>query len=195
MKIRFLAFAISVAAWMVCHASAQVTQVQTVQLPTFHFFGTSTTVVVPTQGTISMGSIGGSTRTRFDRVGSGTVGVDSFSGGLLLSATVIDLAEMDRAVLAEAARRRGADVDVLGRPVDVDRISARPIAIHPVERQRAATYLRRGRTAEAAGQPEVAKVFYRRVVKHGSAREKRIAEARLTQIESAQAARHNEKVR
>jgi len=188
MKTRYLALVF--AATIVAPAKAQITYQQTVQLPTFHYFGVSTTVVVPTRGTVSLGSIGGSTRTRFDRVGNRSLGTSSFSGSLSMSATVIDLAEMDREVLAEAARRRGADVDVMGRPVD-----AEPNAVNWLENQRAATYLRRGRTAEVAGQPEVARVFYRKVVKNGNSREKRMAEASLTRIDSAQVARHNEKVR
>ncbi|TWU28050.1 hypothetical protein [Bythopirellula polymerisocia] len=180
MKARCLALLLSTT--MFSYSNAQVTQVQTVQLPTFHYFGVSTTVVVPTRGTVSLGSIGGSTRTRFDRVGSRSVGTSAFAGGLSVSATVIDLAEMDREVLAEAARRRGAKHDVLGRPVDTS-------ATNWLEAQRAATYLRRGQTAEGAGQAELARVFYRRVAKHGSESERQIAEARLTAIESSLAVR------
>lgn len=179
MNTRYLA--ISLLTMMVVPASAQVTYQQTVQLPTFHYFGVSTTVVVPTGGSVSLGSIGGSSRTRFDRVGNRSIGAGFFNGGLSMSATVIDLAEMDRQVLAEAARRRGADIDVLGRPVN-----SAPKAVNWLESQRAATYLSRGRNAEAAGQPEVARVFYRKVVNHGSVKEKQIAEASLKRIGSSQ---------
>lgn len=190
MKSRFLLLALLLTTVIVCPASAQVTSVQTVQLPTFHYVGVSTTVVVPTRGTVSLGSIAGSTRTRFDHVGNRSCGVDSFSGGLTVGATVIDLAEMDREILAEAARRRGAKFDVLGRPVELD-----PIAANSVESERAATYLRRGRTAEMAKQPAAARVFYRWVAKHGSTEERQLARVKLSQLDSAQAEVPNAKVR
>jgi hypothetical protein len=165
---------------------AQVIQQETVQLPTFHYFGVRTTVVVPTRGTIPLGSVtrSGQMRTRFDKVGSSFNMVRDV-GGISLGATVIDNAEIDRQLLAEAARRRGAKVDVLGRPVDdnplVDQQALRPAPIidRPRSRVGADVYLRRGRDAELARQPEVAKVFYRRAAKLGNAVEKRAAEERL----------------
>ncbi len=188
--MRTRCYALLLSTLIVCPVTAQVIYEQTVQLPTFHFFGVSTTVVVPTQGTVSLGSIGGSTRTRFDRVGSSFVEANSFTGGLTMNATVIDFAEMDRAVLAEAARRRGADFDILGRPVSLSSI------VHEsAESQLGAKYLRRGRNAEATGQPEAARVFYRRVLKHGTRRERQIAEERLEHIDGALAAQVNEKLR
>lgn len=148
-------------------AEAQVIQQQTVQLPTFHYFGVSTTVVVPTRGTIPLGGVtyGGITRTPYDKVGSS---FERFSATnqLSLGATVIDHNEIDRALLAEAARRRGANVDILGRPIEV------------VDGD---VYLRRGREAERTGQVEVAQVFYRRAAKLGSA----AAQERLAQLERA----------
>ncbi len=153
-------------------AQAQLVQQQTVQLPTLHYFGVTTTVVVPTRGAISLGGVTYSThgRTRFDKVGS-SFDSGSHIGDLSMTATVIDNSEIDRALLAEAARRRGAKFDVLGRPVEsVD----------------GDVYLRRGRDAEASGQPEVAKVFYRRATKLGNAVAKRAAEDRLAALERVQ---------
>jgi hypothetical protein len=176
---------------------AQVIQQQTVQLPTFHYFGVQTTVVVPDQGSIPLGGVtyGGSTRTRFDRVGP-NYGYGQFNEtlGLSLSATIIDHDEMDREVLAEAARKRGAKFDVLGRPVDEDQPKARqalasPRIDQPRERVGGTTYLRRGREAEVARQPELAKVFYRRAAKLGNAIEKRTAEERLAAIAGEDSAR------
>jgi hypothetical protein len=154
---------------LISESHAQLVQQQSVQLPTFHYFGVTTTVVVPTRGTISMGGVTSSTRgrTRFDKVGS-SFDRTSQVGGLSMSATVIDNSEIDRALLAEAARRRGAKFDVLGRPIEsVD----------------GDVYLRRAREAEASGQPEVAKVFYRRAAKLGNALAKRAAEERLATLE------------
>ena len=105
---------------------------QTVQLPTFHVFSVSTTVVVPDRGTAYLGGVSRSHRTsnslstplfgRLPGVGRGFMngGISSSlsASGASVSATIIDHDSIDRALLADAARRRGAKVDVLGRPVD-----------------------------------------------------------------------------
>jgi hypothetical protein len=181
-----------------CTNQAQVIQQQTVQLPTFHYFGVQTTVVVPDRGSIPLGGVsyGGSSRTRFDRVGP-NYGYGQFNEtlGLSMSATIIDHDEMDRAVLAEAARKRGAKFDVLGRSVDEDQPMARqalapPRIDQPRERVGGEVYLRRGREAEVKRQPELAKVFYRRAAKLGNTVEKRTAEERLAALGEQQAPRH-----
>jgi hypothetical protein len=157
---------------MLGSAEAQIIQQQTVQLPTFHYFGVSTTVVVPTRGTIPLGSVtrAGSFRTPYDKYGS-SFGRFSEVNQLSMGVTVIDHNEIDRALLAEAARRRGAKFDVLGRPV----------LGRPVESVDGDVYLRRGRDAELSGQPEVAQVFYRRAAKLGNA----VAAERLAQLDIA----------
>ena len=66
--------------------------------------------------------------------------------------------------MAEAARRRGANVDILGRPI---------------ETVNGDVYLRRARDAELTSQVEVAKIFYHRAAKLGS----KVAEARLAQLD------------
>lgn len=168
---------------------AQVIHQQSVQLPTFHYFGVQTTVVVPAQGTIPLGSVtrAGQRRTRFDRVGS-SFGTTIDTGGLSMGVTVIDHHELDRRLLAEAARRRGANVDVLGRTVEKDLGVPQPlhppILSPPREKVAAEVYLRRGRNAELAGQTEIAKVFYRRAAKLGNAVEKRAAEDRLALLQA-----------
>lgn len=168
---------------------AQVIQQQSVQLPTFHYFGVQTTVVVPAHGTIPLGSVtrAGQRRTRFDRVGS-SLGTTIDTGSLSMGVTVIDHGEIDRRLLAEAARRRGEKIDVLGRPVEKDLGEPRPlnppILGRPREKVDADVYMRRGRNAELAGQTEIAKVFYRRAAKLGNAVEKRAAEDRLTVLQA-----------
>jgi hypothetical protein len=192
-RILLVSLALSIPA---CTNQAQVIQQQTVQLPTFHYFGVQTTVVVPDRGSIPLGGVtyGGSTRTRFDRVGP-NYGYGQFNEtlGLSLSATIIDHDEMDRAVLAEAARKRGAKFDVLGRPVDEVLAEQQSLKSPPVVQARegvgAAVYLRRGRDAEMKRQPELAKVFYRRAVKLGNVVEKRTAEERLAAIAEEDSAR------
>jgi len=89
-----------------------------VQLPTFHVFGVSTTVLVPDRGSAYLGGVN-SARRGGQQFGPGNraYGRTTSAGGVSASATIIDLGEMDRALLAEAARRRGATHDVLGRRV------------------------------------------------------------------------------
>ena len=182
----------------------------TVQLPTFEYFGVSTTVVVPDRGSMYLGGVNRSSlgSSQFGPgLGNRAIGRASSAGGLSISATIIDHDEIDRALLAEAARRRGDRFDIRGRPVaEAPRIDPRvvgqrgalardgrnPLAPRrfrqlsgsssTAEAQRAETYLQRGRRAEDGGQPHLAKVFYQRVVKHGDAAEKRLAEDRLAFI-------------
>lgn len=170
---------------------AQVIRQQTVQLPTFHYFGVSTTVVVPDRGTIPLGGVTYSSmgRTRFDRVGN-SYGRSFDSVGLSMSATIIDHDELDRAVLAEAARKRGAHFDVMGRPVTQEALQieavVEPKPLSPLGKSiDGDVYLRRGQEAQASGQPEIAKVFYRRAAKLGNMITKRTAEERLAELEQA----------
>lgn len=151
---------------------------------------------MPDRGSIPLGGVtyGGSSRTRFDRVGPNH-GYGQFSEtlGMSVGATIIDHDEMDRAVLAEAARKRGAKFDVLGRPVDDVLAERQTLKSPPMVQTRegvgGAVYLRRGRDAEMKRQPELAKVFYRRAAKLGNATEKRTAEERLTALDGEAPAR------
>lgn len=87
--------------------SAAAANAQTVQLPTFEFFGASTTVVVPNQGEIAVVGRGGrvGVRNRGAFAGSSRGGTRTVRGAGI-SAVVHDLAELDRQVLAQAARMR-----------------------------------------------------------------------------------------
>ncbi len=184
----------------------------TVQLPTFEVTGVSTTVLVPDSGSLFLGGVNrsslGSRSFGPGVPGQGNRGFGRAidAGGMSIGATIIDHSEIDRALLAEAARRRGASVDIRGRPVaDAPRLSpavtrrgaavrARdgrnslaPVRYRPSRRsadaELAATYLDRAQRAEAKGEPMQAKIFYRRVVKHGDTALRRQAEAKLAQLD------------
>ena len=93
----------------------------TLQLPTFQVFSVATTVVVPDRGSAYLGGV------KRAAYGSNTVGVPGLSkipgagrlftnrgigsevssSGVHATATIMDLDELDRAVLAEAAAKRG----------------------------------------------------------------------------------------
>lgn len=124
MTLRSLALAIGGLFLLSAGASAQTA----VQLPTFNFFTTSTTVTVPDQGNTLMGSVnrsssGNTTRgvpilgkipglnRGFKNTG---IGSSTSASQMRVSATIIDLNELDEAVLAEAAARRMARGEALG---------------------------------------------------------------------------------
>jgi len=113
--------------WVIVFIRCEAQQVA-VQLPTFNQFGVSTTVVVPDRGSMYLGGINRSSlgRSSFGQghfspgllgFGNRGFGRTSSASGLSVSATIIDHNEIDRALLAEAARRRGAPFDIHGRPV------------------------------------------------------------------------------
>jgi type II secretory pathway component GspD/PulD (secretin) len=120
--------------------STSAQQVTTVQLPTYSSFSVQTTVVVPDRGSMILGAISraGSSGTQFGVPGLRSRGVP-FLGARSISraasassvsvhATIIDNRAMDRAVLAEAARRgnRGANASRL----PAEDIAARIQSIH-----------------------------------------------------------------
>ena len=161
----------------------------TVQLPTFHVFGASTTVMVPDRGSVYLGgvdrSLAGSSR--FSPTLGGQLpslhnrgfGRERTAAGLAVSATIIDHQAIDRALLAEADRRRRERAIVPTQKLAVASGSG-PAA----EAQRVGTYLRRAQQAEIDGQPQMAKIFYERVARHGNASERKLANERLAHFKS-----------
>ena len=90
-------------------------EAQVVQLPSIHQFSVDTTVSVPDYGGAYLGGVSSSSQGRTER---GTPGLGRFGGnraigsatgatGLSVRATIIDHAELDDRVLAEAKARRG----------------------------------------------------------------------------------------
>ena len=95
MKFR-LSFAFAIATAVQCQA-------QVVQLPAVSNFGVSTTVSVPDQGTASLGGVGrsssGTTTRGAGPMGSRASGSQNSANSASISATIIDLAAMDEALL------------------------------------------------------------------------------------------------
>ena len=122
---------ISALAMLLLAGRAQAQQGNAVQLPSFQIFSVGTTVNVPDRGSAFLGGImrSSSGRTESGVPGLGGIpmlgrgfrnvgiGRNQSAAGMSVSVYIIDHGEMDRALLAEAARRRGAAFDVLGRPV------------------------------------------------------------------------------
>ncbi len=87
----------------------------TVQLPTFSFFTVQTTVSVPDRGGAFLGGIN---RGRDGRVARGfgplqnvATGGDRLASGASVHARIIDTEEIDRMLLAAAAKRSGTPID------------------------------------------------------------------------------------
>ena len=82
---------------------AATSSAQVVQLPAVSSFGASTTISVPDQGTASLGGLGGSSSGSTSR-GAGPLattarGSQGRASSVSITATVIDLAAMDEAIL------------------------------------------------------------------------------------------------
>ena len=99
-------------------AVPQVVDAQAIQLPTFRLFSTNSTVLVPDRGSAYLGGVDRASYGSNQRGLSRSIGSSVGSSGVTVHATIIDHEEMDRALLAEAARKRGDTHDVLGRPID-----------------------------------------------------------------------------
>src|SRR4051812_4294889 len=101
-----LLFAISAA------VAQQPLPATTVQLPSYSVFTVQTSVSVPDGGGAYLGGLnsGASNSSRFGNGPLSNRGLSSSRGasGMSVSATVIDHEEIDRALLAEAAAKRGA---------------------------------------------------------------------------------------
>jgi hypothetical protein len=184
-------------------ASTATVRAQVVQLPTFQYFTVSTSVLVPDRGGAYLGGI---SRARSGSVSSGLPLVGKLPGagrlfrneslassrstsGVSVSATIIDNAELDRAVLAAAAARTGdstidptlarrasflasnvathrpaatrlADSNQVAGPSVAELREANELA----QQQREADlqqWLQRGRDAEAAGKLGAARIYYK----------------------------------
>jgi hypothetical protein len=183
-----------------------------VQLPTFSQFSINTTVSVPDRGSISLGG----NDTGVDRtISRGPIGNRSLSSsrtasGVSVSATIIDHAELDRAVLAEAAARRGkaddaavakaaalsssvarSEPSITGRatsgalPGSVAAIRQEQQTAAELQSAELASYLAKGQQAEVEGKATVARIFYQMVARRDQGQLKQQALERLAAMTPA----------
>ncbi len=177
----------------------------TVQLPTFNFFGVSTTVDVPDSGEGFLGgtnsAASGSTERGIPGLGfrpfSNTAGSSTVSGGSMsLRATIHDLGAMDKALLGkdfDAARPVAIGSSFSARSSILMTDAAGSLSVAEIQRQQAAddaatnTEARKllddGKAYEAAGKTGLAKIQYRMAAHHavGKLKDEAIADLqRLT---------------
>lgn len=194
---RFL-LAIAATGFLAAGSSAlgQAQAPTTVQLPTFRFFTVQTSVSVPDGGGAYLGGLKSardSSLTRgFGPFRNRGIGSDRGAGGMSVHATIIDLKEMDDAILADAAARRpgapafdpdAARAELLSRHVGktfastTARAAAAPLAesVAAIRAQNsdaaaaraneAAQYFAKAQVAETEGKPAVAKYYYQMVAR------------------------------
>jgi hypothetical protein len=167
----------------------------TVQLPSFSYFTVNTTVSVPDRGGISLAGTnraGDAVRTRgFGPLGSRGVASDRAASNVSVTATILDMAELDAQALADAAQRGEVDPDAAraelltrdakqeAAPDSVAAIRAQNAAAGVARASEAAGYMAQAQEAEAAGKKSVAKIFYQMVARRDAGGLKQLAEARL----------------
>jgi hypothetical protein len=161
-----------------------------VQLPTFSLFTVSTTVSVPDGGGVFLGGVNRAASGRVERGVPGVpfrnrgFGSARSASGMHVSATIIDHKEMDEAILAEAAARRGGaplsddkPVKLTGEAIVADRgpgrdsATSRELSVAEIRRRQATeadtrsaeglAYLAKGERAITEGKPGLAKVYLR----------------------------------
>ena len=115
--VRAVGVGVLVAGWATAVALAQ--QPVVVQLPSYSVFSVATTVVVPTSGSVSLGSVGGgawgASQWGFHPFRSRALGVGTAWRGVSVRAWVHPLHEMDRQVLARAARPDRSDAYLVAK--------------------------------------------------------------------------------
>jgi hypothetical protein len=214
--VRPIALSLAIAATVCPIAAAQqplANQPATsVQLPTFSQFSINTTVSVPDRGSISLGGNDSGVDRTISRgpIGNRSTSSSRTAGSVSVSATIIDHAELDRAVLAEAAARRGraddaaivkatalsssvarSEPSATGRamsgalPGSVAAIRQEQQTAAELQSAELASYLAKGRQAEADGKATVARIFYQMVARRDQGQLKQQALQRLAALTPA----------
>jgi hypothetical protein len=179
----------------------------TVQLPSFSIFSVNTTVSVPDRGGMYLGgdrrARDGSTTRGFGPLANRGIGSDRAASGVTVHVAIHDLDELDKAVLADAAAKRGpidpdlAKAELIRRgvakgasgsagasqPADsVAAIRAQNAAAAEARASEAAELLAKAEAAEAEGKASVAKIYYQMVTRRNAGPLKQLAESRLAKL-------------
>lgn len=161
----------------------------TVQLPTFHYFYSTGTVVVPDGGDTFLGGIGSSASGRVERGIPGlpsrpftnsATGTTTGAGNVSVSAQIHDLEAMDQALLGQTAQgtafhppmatpQQLAAIKQAGEPLhSVAAIRAQQAAEDAAHEREAAAALVRGQQLQSEGKLSVAKVYFEMAVRQSN---------------------------
>jgi hypothetical protein len=170
---------------------------QAVQLPTFHYFSASTTVLVPDRGGAYMGGVNRAASSRIERGIPGlggrpftnrAIGSERGASGVSVHAWIHDHEEMDRAVLGAASPRASAKMP----PRLIARESTPSGSVAQLKRSNeekvkakqddAAALLAKGRKAVAEGKNGAAKVYFQMAARRGDEALRREAKDELAAI-------------
>lgn len=146
-----------------------------VQQPVVGTTSVSTSVAVPDRGRVLLGGVSSaqSGRSRYGFVPFGSsVGLSRSSNSLSVGVTIIDLQEMDQAILNSVPDRPSSSMSRYSSAISTAAAAPRreptsADAESPTER--AAKYERLARKAEAEQHPGVAKLHWQMAAKYGSA--------------------------
>jgi hypothetical protein len=172
---------------------------QAVQLPSFRQFSTSTTVVVPDRGSVSLGGLGraagGSSQFGVPGIpGSRSSSSATQASGVSVSAQIHDFAEMDRQLLEQAAAMRGKKLEGASRPrrgstsqavSSVAEIRRTHEAAQVADDQVARDLLQKAEDAFSAGKYGVATIYYRMAANRGQADVRALASAGLARCHAS----------
>lgn len=146
-----------------------------VQQPVVGTTSVSTSVAVPDRGRVFLGgaSSAQSGRSRYGFVPFGSsIGLSRSSNSLSVGVTIIDLHEMDEAILNSVPDRPSSSVSRYSTAISTAAVT-RPREATPAAAEspsdRAAKYERLARKAEAENHPGVAKLHWQMAAKYGSA--------------------------
>lgn len=202
---------------LVLAPGASVAFGQVVQLPTFEYFSVQTSVLAPDRGGTFLGGVGRSSSrsSAYGVPGAGSLpGMGRLFGnraldqtasasGSSVRVTIIDHEELDRAVLAEAARRRGqvSTVDQRaaqlalrmspptsggstgeGPLLSVAELRRQNEARRAAETAEATRLFAQGRQAETRGQTGTARIYYQMAQKQADKELQRQIASRLRAI-------------
>ena len=146
-----------------------------VQLPVVGTTSVSTSVAVPNHGRVFLGGVSAAQtgRSRYGFVPFGSsLGLSRSSNSLSVGVTIIDLHEIDEAILNSVPDRPSSSVSRYSTAISAAAV-ARPREATPAVEEspsdRAAKYERLARKAEAENHPGVAKLHWQMAAKYGSA--------------------------
>ncbi|HEY2882505.1 MAG TPA: hypothetical protein VGJ15_08730 [Pirellulales bacterium] len=171
--------------------SASTAAAQTVQLPTFHYFTTNTTVEVPDGGDVLLGGVGSASSGRVERGVPGLAGrpfTNSATGrstgnsSAWVHAEIHDFEAMDRALLGDDADALAAGKSARSltpaqqlatkvAPRDAAGLAAVKSAAADklaTAQQEAASDLEQGRQQLKQGKVGVAKIYFQNVARHAT---------------------------